>query len=125
MGNWSEFEFNGPYIGKEINKINNIDLPRQYVEFMKEHNGGEGDIDETWFILYPIDKLQEMNDLYEISDVLPGHIIIGTNGGGEFYGIDSDGYYFNVSSMFDEEDIILFSNDIDELPDEINKFWKE
>ena len=125
MKNWGEFEFNEPYTGNEINKVNNVDLPRQYVEFMREHNGGEGDIGETWLVLYPIEELQEVNDLYEISDILPNHIIIGTNGGGEFYGIDPEGYYFNISSMFDEEDIMIFGNDIDKLPDEIYEFWKE
>lgn len=125
MGNWGEFEFNEPYVGEDIENINGVKLPKQYIEFMREHNGGEGDIGETWFVLYSMEELQEMNDLYEISDVLPEHIIIGSNGGGEFYGINSDGYYFNVPDIIEKEEITVFGNDIDKLPDEINEFWKE
>ncbi len=53
-------------------------------------------------------KLQEMNDLYEISDVLPENIIIGSNGGGEFYGINSDGYYFNVPDIIEKEERCVY-----------------
>ena len=56
-------------------------LPNDYIELMKKHNGGEGDIGETWLILYPLEELQEINDDYEIEEILPGHIIIGSNGG--------------------------------------------
>ena len=66
---------------------------------MKKHNGGEGDIGETWLILYPLEELQEINDDYEIEEFLPGHIIIGSNGGGELYGIDNKGNYFNYKRV--------------------------
>lgn len=124
MSKWGEFEFNGPYSGDDIKKINGVVLPSDYVEFMRVHNGGEGDIGETWLILYPLDELQEINDDYEIEEVLPGHIIIGTNGNAEFYGIDKDGNYFNVPMIIEEEYVTLLGNDIDLLPDRINELWK-
>lgn len=40
MGNWFEFEFNAPYEGEEIRSVNDVTLPAQYLNFMKEHNGG-------------------------------------------------------------------------------------
>ena len=125
MGNWNEFEFNEPYEGEEISEINGVSLPQDYLDFMMEHNGGEGDIGETWFVLYPLEELEDINNDYEVPHVLPGRVIIGSNGGGEFYGIDEDGNYFNVPEMMDEEDITLFGKDFDALPDRINDFWRE
>ena len=60
MQKWGEFEFNAPYEGDVIEKINEVVLPKDYVEFMKKHNGGEGDIGEAWLVLYPMEELQEM-----------------------------------------------------------------
>ena len=48
MGNWGSFEFNNPYVGEPIESVNGIELPKQYLDFMREHNGGEGDIDELY-----------------------------------------------------------------------------
>lgn len=125
MEQWNDFEFNEPYDGPEISSINGISLPKQYIDFIKKHNGGEGDIGESWLILYPIEELQEVNDDYEIQEYLPGNIIIGSNGGGELYGINSEGYYFNAPSIGDEDDIRLLGNNIDELPNRINELWSE
>lgn len=124
MSKWGEFEFNPPYIGEEIEKINKVVLPKQYINFMKKHNGGEGDIGETWFVLYPLEELQIINDDYETEKYLPEHIIIGSNGGGELYGIDSKGNYFNVPDIIEKEYLTLFGDDIETLPDKINEFWK-
>lgn len=124
MDNWGNFVFNGSYVGNEIKQINNIVLPKQYLEFMKKYNGGKGDIGEAWLELFTLEELQEMNDDYCIKDFLPNHIIIGTNGNGELYGIDSDGNYFNVPAIIDEEDVTVLGDDIYSLPDRINEFWK-
>ena len=43
MGNWGSFEFNNPYVGEPIESVNGIELPKQYLDFMREHNGGEVD----------------------------------------------------------------------------------
>ena len=124
MEKWGMFEFNTPYIGKNIGKINDVVLPKDYIEFMKKHNGGEGDIGETWLILYPLEELQEINDDYEIEEFLPGHIIIGSNGGGELYGIDNKGNYFNVPVLMDLNDITLLETNLELLADKINELWK-
>ena len=123
MGNWGEFIFNEPYTGDEVERINDVILPEQYIDFMKEHNGGEGDIGETWLVLFPLEVLQGMNDAYSIEEFLPGHIIIGTNGGGELYGIDAEGNYFNVPEIIEKEYIAILGNDIDELSERINELW--
>ncbi len=124
MGNWFEFEFNAPYEGEEIRSVNDVTLPVQYLDFMKKHNGGVGDIGETWFLLYGLEELQEINEAYDIERFLPDHIIIGSNGGGELYGIDSKGNYFNVPVLIEEEYISYLGNDIEKLPDRINELWR-
>ena len=98
---------------------------KKIFEFMKKHNGGQGDIDETWLILYRLEELQEINDDYEIEVFLPGHIIIGSNGGGELYGIDNKGNYFNVPVLIDEDDVSVLGTEIELLPDKINALWEQ
>lgn len=120
---WEDFAFNEPYKGEDITEINGIVLPESYIDFMKEHNGGEGDIGETWLVLYPMEELQEINDEFEISELLPGHIIIGSNGGGELYGIDAAGNFINVSAVMAEEDVTVLCNDMGVLAEKINEFW--
>lgn len=124
MNNWGNFIFNEPYNGNEIKQIHNVVLPKQYLEFMKTHNGGKGDIGETWLELFSLEELQEINDDYCIDDFLPDHIIIGSNGNGELYGIDSEGMYFNVPAIMEEDEVIVLGCDINLLPDKINNFWK-
>ena len=123
MSSWKDFEFNNPYYGEDIIKINDVVLPDDYKEFMRKYNGGEGDIGQTWFVLYPIDELQEINDAYEVQQFMPGHIIIGSNGGGEFYGIDNEGNYFNVPDLMEVNDIRFLGKDMNLLPDRINELW--
>lgn len=120
---WNNFEFNAPYNGKNVTEINGVNLPQNYVDFMTEHNGGEGDIGESWLVLYPIEDLREINNDYNIPEFLPNHIIIGSNGGEEFFGIDSDGRYFIVPSTFETDEITILCDDIKLLADKINRFW--
>ena len=121
---WGEFEFNSPYSGEDITEINGVKLPQNYIDFMTEHNGGEGDIGESWLVLYPMEELQKYNDDSEISEYLPDHIIIGGDGGGELYGITPDGKYFNVPSMFEEEEVTILCDDIKDFADKVNEFWE-
>ncbi len=119
---WSDFEFNEPYSGEFDTVIYGVELPKEYVEFMKEHNGGEGDTGESWLILFPIEELKEINDDYH--DFLPdGNIIIGSNGSGELFGLNSDGKYFIVPEIIEEEYLEVIGDSIDNLPADINSYW--
>lgn len=119
---WSDFEFNEPYSGEFDTVIYGVELPKEYVEFMKEHNGGEGDTGESWIVLFPIEELKEINDDYH--DFLPdGNIIIGSNGSGELFGLNSDGKYFIVPEIIEEEYLEVIGDSIDNLPTDINSYW--
>lgn len=82
MEKWGMFEFNSPYFGEIIEKINDVVLPNDYIELMKKHNGGE------------------------------------------LYGIDNKGNYFNVPVPIDEDDVALLGTEIELLPDKINALWE-
>ena len=84
-----------------------------------------GDIGETWLILFPLENLQEINDDYCMDEFLPGHIVIGTNENGELYGIDKNGDYFNVPEIIEKEYTSHLGNDIEKLPDKINELWRQ
>lgn len=90
---------------------------------MKQHNGGEGDIGESWFVLYKLEELQQINDDFKVKECLPEHIIIGSNGGGELYGIDKNENYFNVPEFMNIDDVTLLGSDINELPYKVNELW--
>lgn len=72
-----------------------------------------------WGTLLMIDHIKH----YEIEEFLPGHIIIGSNGGGELYGIDNNGNFFNVPTLIEEDYVTLLGTDIELLPDKINALW--
>ncbi|MBO7475157.1 MAG: SMI1/KNR4 family protein [Ruminococcus sp.] len=121
---WEKFRFNEPYIGDNVTEINGVKLPQSYIDFMLKHNGGEGDIGQTWLLLYRIEELKKINDEYGLSDILPNHIVIGSNGGEEFYGIDANGMFFNIPSLFDEQDVTVLCDDMEIFAEKVNDFWK-
>lgn len=121
---WSDFDFNEPYNGEINNVIYGVELPEEYVAFMKAHNGGEGNIGESWLVLFPIEELQEINDDYQ--EYLPeGNIIIGSNGGGELFGVNNKGKYFIVPEIIEEEYLDVIGERIESLPTDINRFWSK
>ena len=48
---WKGFEFNKPYDGVIPDKINGVELPIEYIEFMRKHNGCYGDTGESYLVL--------------------------------------------------------------------------
>ncbi len=124
MGRWEDYNWGEPYVGKKIDKVNNMSLPKEYVDFMKLHNGGEGDIGNAYLVLFPLEELQEINEDYAIEEELPGHIIIGNNGSGELYGINSNGEYFNVPFIIEKEYLTILGSTLDEFYDGVNALWE-
>ena len=121
---WKDFIFNSPYVGEPVTAVNGVTLIKSYLDFMNEHNGGEGDIGNSWLQLYPLEDLESVNYLYELNEFLPGHVLIGSNGGGEFFGIDSEGNLFIVPAAFDPEDVTILGTDMYELAEKINLYWE-
>ena len=102
---FKDFEFNE--IPEElIYEVNGMVLPTDYLAFMKEHNGCEGPLGENCYgRFYRMEELQEVNDEYEVKKWWPGHIVIGTDGGGELWAYSPDKMiYCQIDSCNIEDD---------------------
>jgi hypothetical protein len=67
-----------------------MELPHEYVEFLKTTNGAEGFIGPSAYVmLWPVEQLDSLNHAYEIQKQAPGLLLFGSDGGGEAYGFDT------------------------------------
>jgi hypothetical protein len=64
-------------------------LLADYVEFLKNRNGGEGFIGESYAALWEISELASTNSSYESQKWAPGVLLFGSDGGGEAFGFDT------------------------------------
>lgn len=64
-------------------------LPPDYVQFLREHDGGEGFIGDNYLILWKAEELNPFNREYEVEQYAPGILLFGSDGGGEGYGFDT------------------------------------
>jgi hypothetical protein len=67
----------------------NAELPREYKGFLRSSNGGDGFVGKEYVILWRVDELPSMNQLYEVQKYVPGLLVFGSSGGGEAYGFDT------------------------------------
>ncbi len=59
---FKEFEFNDRP-EEMITEVNGMKLPEDYLDFMSEHNGGEGPLGEyNYGRFYMLEELEEIND---------------------------------------------------------------
>jgi hypothetical protein len=64
-------------------------LPNDYLDFLRQHNGGEGFIGDDYFIFWKAEELADFNREYGIEQYAPGILLFGSDGGGEGYGFDT------------------------------------
>ncbi|MER8621861.1 SMI1/KNR4 family protein, partial [Mesorhizobium sp. M1409] len=67
-----------------------VALPKDYTNFLKEHNGGEGFIGDSYIIFFKAEELVDFNREYEVEKYAPGILLFASNGGGEAYGFDTE-----------------------------------
>jgi hypothetical protein len=74
-----------------LTEVSSLDfaLPRDFVQFFCENNGGEGFIGSNYLIIWKADELVVFNAEYEVDLYAPGIFLFGSNGGGEGYGFDT------------------------------------
>ena len=78
---FSEFNFN-EIPSEVITEVNGLKLPEDYIEFMKKHNGGEGNIgNNSYGCFFKLEELEELNNEYGAQEEWPGYIIIGSDMG--------------------------------------------
>jgi hypothetical protein len=68
-----------------------IALPAQYAALLRAFNGGEGPLalPPQWFVLYDAEFAADLNRSPELSNLYPGYIAIGSNGGLETIAFDA------------------------------------
>lgn len=67
-----------------------MSLPDEYKGFLQYANGGEGLIGkQAYVILWPAQKLIQMNKAYCVTDFAPGLFLFASDGGGEGYAFDT------------------------------------
>lgn len=73
----------------ELERELKIALPSDYRQLMQWSNGGEGKVGGAYFSLWPIEKIINRNISANIWRYMSNRFIgIGSNGGGECYGLD-------------------------------------
>jgi hypothetical protein len=66
-----------------------IDLPRDYIDFLRESDGGEGWIGPNAYVMfYRLGELAELNKAYQFDEYSRGFFTFGSDGGGEAYAFD-------------------------------------
>jgi hypothetical protein len=74
---FKDFEFNEKP-EEVITEVNGMKLPEDYLNFMSEHNGGEGPLGEyNYGRFYMLEELEEIQDEYDVKNSWPGYIVIG------------------------------------------------
>ncbi len=66
-----------------------VALPGEYLDFLRQHNGGEGFIGDHYIIFWKAEELADFNREYEVDKYAPGILLFGSSGGGEGYGFDT------------------------------------
>jgi SMI1 / KNR4 family (SUKH-1) len=64
-------------------------LPEDYAEFLKQADGGEGFIGDSYLILWRVGELLELNTAYQAAEYAPGLFLFGSDGGGEAFAFDT------------------------------------
>lgn len=66
-----------------------VELPKDYLDFLRQHNGGEGFVGDHYIVFWKAEELADFNREYEVEKYAPGIFLFGSSGGGEGYGFDT------------------------------------
>jgi hypothetical protein len=86
---------------EEINnflKKVDFELPLGFIDFFKQSNGADINLDDGEFILFwPITEMFELNEDYNVNLYAPGFFLFGSNGGETAYAIEKQsGFIFEI-----------------------------
>lgn len=95
---------------KKLKEQITFELPEDYLELMKEFNGGEGELGEnSWLCLFPIEDLTMTNlDYGLLMDQIPDYFLFGKDAadtGYAFHKNDQTIHSFGLMSNFDTDPI--------------------
>lgn len=65
-------------------------LPKDYVEFLRIADGGEGFIGQSVYVIFwRLEEILPFNRAYEVQSYAPDLLLFGSNGGGEAFAFDT------------------------------------
>src|SRR5882724_10589519 len=76
---------------EELWKAARIELPEDYLAYLRESDGGGGDIPvQPWLVwFWKVSEVGLNNEGYEVAMNVPGFYAFGTSGGGEMFAFDT------------------------------------
>jgi hypothetical protein len=77
-----------PDMVRRIESSLGIRFPPDYFEFLTQANGGEGWVGQQYLQLWRVEQIPEFNEGYNASELFPGLVLIGSDGGDEAYALD-------------------------------------
>jgi len=72
----------------ELERSSSLSLPAEYLNFLRQSNGGEGFVGDEYLCLWRAEELVEFNTGYEVAEFVPELFLFGSNGGGESFAFD-------------------------------------
>lgn len=77
---------------------------------------GELSVDPGWYVLWQPEKIDELNQGYQLSEYAPGFIGFGSNGAGELLVVDEAGEGSNVPAIgMSPKEAIRIAGDLQEF----------
>ena len=106
----------------DFDTINGVTLPNDYIAFLRKYDGCEGDIGNVWVMLECKEDFVEYNST-PVDDRFAEAILIGSNGGGEYFGIDKSGNYFVTPAIGGHEDTVYLGKTLEEFFNGLNEYF--
>ncbi|MBC7987458.1 MAG: SMI1/KNR4 family protein [Sphingomonadaceae bacterium] len=114
--NWLNEGASDRAVGEMLSNLG-TPLPNSYLQFIRQHNGGEGFVGKHYLSLWKIEDLAQFNKDYEVFDYAPGFIFFGSYGGGEGFAFDTTDQRLPISIIpfigMSREDAIRVSDSFD------------
>lgn len=110
---------------KEVISLLKYKLPQDYLKFIREHNGGEGEVGKSYLKIWRIEELSDENLAYNVDEYAPNLFLFGSNGAGEGFGFDFRKELLSIVVIpfigLDWKNAIFMGNTFSEFLDQLKK----
>lgn len=118
-----EMELNAPCNIEKLNTIEqklNVVLPRQYMDFMQLHDGGEGPIGEyAYLAIWDLNEMLSFNQSSDINKYIFGLIYFASDRGGTLFAFDTNR---DMKIVELQADSIDYSEEVELIADSFEEF---
>ena len=97
-----------------------VEMPEEYLAFLKDSNGGELDVASGSFDLWPAEEIVQANRELRIEEFLPGFFVFGGDRANELLAFDTRGpkpwaVYMVPMIVMSEKDAVAIADDFASL----------